>query len=213
MRISIVTYTFDRLLYTKHCFKTLEEKAGYPYRHIIVDNGSTDGTYEWLKKKGYNEVIRNEKNLGMSAAFKQAVEKIGDTDILLKFDNDCEVDDDNIIAQIADFYKQNGMDYFVSPVIYGLNNPLTPRTRRGCGDYTLGELPMIGGIFAAMPFKYVKEYLTAVEKPGIDLYNSTYFLSKGCRVGYIMELSANHYETTNGQKERWGKDYHKDYIY
>ena len=48
MKIAIYTLTRDRLLYTKQTFVSLWEHAGYPFDHFIVDNGSTDGTPEWL---------------------------------------------------------------------------------------------------------------------------------------------------------------------
>jgi len=211
MKVVIITFTRDRLPYTKFCFKRLAQKAGYQYRHIVVDNGSTDGTDKWLVDEGY-EVIYNRKNRGISKAFKQAVSKIDDCDLLIKFDNDCEVESKDIISKIVKFYRQNGMKYYISPKVYGLNNKMTPKKVERKGDFYLGELSMIGGIFAVMPFKYVKEYLK-LDGAGTDAVASTYFASKGCQIGYIMDLSVNHYLTTNGQIEDLGDNYHKDYKY
>ena len=54
-KIAVYTLTRDRIEYTKECFAMLESKAGIEYDHYIVDNGSQDGTVEWLKE---NEIGR-----------------------------------------------------------------------------------------------------------------------------------------------------------
>lgn len=48
MKIAIYTLTRDRLQYTKDCFASLWENAGMPFDHYVWDNGSTDGTQEWI---------------------------------------------------------------------------------------------------------------------------------------------------------------------
>jgi GT2 family glycosyltransferase len=46
MNVAVLTLTRDRLPYTQHCFATLKENAGCDYDHIVLDQGSTDGTAE-----------------------------------------------------------------------------------------------------------------------------------------------------------------------
>ena len=42
---------------------------------IIIDNGSTDNSYEWIKKNYPNiKIIQNSKNLGVTAAWNQGLE-------------------------------------------------------------------------------------------------------------------------------------------
>jgi GT2 family glycosyltransferase len=40
-------------------------------RIVAVDNGSTDGTREWLTQQGFGVVVLNERNLGCGAAWNQ----------------------------------------------------------------------------------------------------------------------------------------------
>jgi len=51
MKIAIYTLTRDRLQYTQDCFSSLWQNAGMPFDHYIVDNGSEDGTVEWLMQE------------------------------------------------------------------------------------------------------------------------------------------------------------------
>ena len=49
-RVAFLTITWDRLEYTKRCLGSLRETTDYPYDHFIVDNGSKDGSAEYLKE-------------------------------------------------------------------------------------------------------------------------------------------------------------------
>jgi GT2 family glycosyltransferase len=46
---SIVIVTHNQVGYTRQCIDSIRERTDEPYELIVVDNGSTDGTVEWLK--------------------------------------------------------------------------------------------------------------------------------------------------------------------
>jgi len=46
--ISIITRCRNRLEYTAQVVDAVRRNTTIPYEHIIVDNASTDGTYEWF---------------------------------------------------------------------------------------------------------------------------------------------------------------------
>jgi len=47
--VSIIIPTWNGLELTKNCYNSIKEITSIPYEIIFVDNGSTDGTIEWLK--------------------------------------------------------------------------------------------------------------------------------------------------------------------
>jgi glycosyltransferase involved in cell wall biosynthesis len=49
--------THNQLDYTKLCVDSVERHTREPYELIVVDNGSTDGTVEWVK--GIGETIED----------------------------------------------------------------------------------------------------------------------------------------------------------
>ncbi|HWI05034.1 MAG TPA: glycosyltransferase family 2 protein, partial [Acidimicrobiales bacterium] len=63
--LAIVILTWNALAYTKACVSALAEVTDHPaWRLIIVDNGSTDGTVEYLKDLEGATVILNATNQG-----------------------------------------------------------------------------------------------------------------------------------------------------
>jgi len=92
MKIAIYTLTRDRLEYTEHCFASLKAQSwGYPYDHFVFDNGSQDGTVDWLRNE-YKPffLARDDYNKGISLASNILLSEIfhGNYDLIIKMDND-----------------------------------------------------------------------------------------------------------------------------
>jgi GT2 family glycosyltransferase len=78
-KVSVVVVTFDNLEYNRACLESLRRSTEWPnLEFLFVDNGSRDGTAEWLEREaqarpGEMKVIRNAGNLGFAAAVNQGV--------------------------------------------------------------------------------------------------------------------------------------------
>lgn len=89
--ISIVVLAHNRLDMTKSCLESIKNFTK-SYELIFVDNASTDGTPEWVKKEFPEaKLIINNKNLGVAKARNQGV-KESKEDFIVLIDNDCIVD-------------------------------------------------------------------------------------------------------------------------
>ncbi|MCX5813458.1 MAG: glycosyltransferase [Proteobacteria bacterium] len=92
--VSIIILTLNQLEHTKHCLHSIEQYTPETHELILVDNGSTDGTPDYLRKYAYDHnnvrVIANKENLGFAAGNNQglAVAKGG---YLLLLNNDTVV--------------------------------------------------------------------------------------------------------------------------
>lgn len=62
---------YNQLEYTKRFIASLDPEEVDFSRIVAVDNGSTDGTCEWLQTQGFGGVILNNRNLGCGAAWNQ----------------------------------------------------------------------------------------------------------------------------------------------
>ena len=88
--IPIMMITWDRLEYTKQAIKALLENTIYPFKLWIWDNGSTDGTVEYLRDI-YDEriqVIFSHENVGLIPPMNEFFDWYKDAEYVSKVDND-----------------------------------------------------------------------------------------------------------------------------
>lgn len=99
--ISVVIVTWNQLALLKECLISVKQNAGECRSEIIViDNGSGDGTREYLQQQSELCIIYNDRNAGVSRARNQGIEKAKGRYIYM-------LDDDTIV--------HNGcLDKFVS---------------------------------------------------------------------------------------------------
>ena len=88
-RTLIVILTWNRLDKTRNTLKTLRKHNGRNLDFLFVDNGSTDGTVEFVEKKGW-KIIKNKTNEGIfRATVKAFVEGVNmGYDFILNLQND-----------------------------------------------------------------------------------------------------------------------------
>lgn len=212
MKVAIFTLTRDRLDYTKRSFASLKDKAGYPYDHYVVDNGSTDGTQDWLREQNDLIVIAmNQENKGISNGCTQALNTIlkKDYDLVIKFDNDCEVISSDIIKELVDVYKSIPpfhYKFMLSPRVEGLNNQVPRFQQIEIAYHPIGLTNIIGGIFQPVPTECYKLYHYDQKLPkakGQDEHLNGWFKAMGGQIGFIEDLIVQHMDTTEGQKKAY----------
>jgi len=80
---SIVIVTYNQLEYTRQCLDSVRRLTDEPYELIIVDNGSIDGTVQYLHEFPEVRLIQNAANRGFPAAANQGIAASGGNQILL----------------------------------------------------------------------------------------------------------------------------------
>lgn len=90
--VSVIVLAWNGLAYTRACLESLKQQTVFAdYRVMVVDNGSDDGTAEYLRSLDWVTLIRNSENLGFTRANNQAIKQTPpDCDILL-LNNDTEI--------------------------------------------------------------------------------------------------------------------------
>ncbi|HET6638590.1 MAG TPA: glycosyltransferase [Gemmatimonadota bacterium] len=209
MRVAVLSLTRDRLEYTQHTFAKLREFAGCEFDHYVLDQGSTDGTREWLEDE-YEPVVLLAKGTnvgispGMNELLRYAVDLPDPFDVIVKFDNDCELTQPNTLRDVARLALEGGC--LLSPRILGLQNPPQPTRELQINGEVILDVPQIGGIFLAAPAWVYDEFRYSESNPtygGDDVEICAWFRSHGGTCGYVKRLEAWHYETTDGQRERF----------
>ena len=213
MRVAVLTLTRDRLDYTKHCFQRLQDLAGCEYDHYVLDQASEDGTGWWLEqwmlgaKHIRRTIFHAPQNVGVSCGINRLLDiskQFGAYDVIAKFDNDCELvvpDTLKVACEVA----MTG-EWIVSPHIQGLMEPPPVQQETEVLGYRIGVPPLIGGIFMAAPGWVFDSYRHAETNPlwGMDDVNLCgWWKARGHQIGYLTDYPAFHYETTQGQRERY----------
>ncbi|MDA8306511.1 MAG: glycosyltransferase family 2 protein [Deltaproteobacteria bacterium] len=121
--VSVVIPVYNQLDYTRKCLDSLRAHGGGIEEIIIIDNGSTDGTAQYLSGLDSATVIMNRENLGCAAAWNQGVEAAGSAWVL--FLNNDVVVTSHWIEGMLEFAEEKRVD-IVSPAI-----------REGAGDYDM----------------------------------------------------------------------------
>lgn len=89
---SILVVSHNALARTRDCIEALRRNADERHRQeiVVVDNGSTDGSAEWLAEQSDLELVRNSDNAGAPRARNQAIARARG-EFLVFLDNDVVV--------------------------------------------------------------------------------------------------------------------------
>ena len=192
MKIAAVTITYNRLALTKKTVDSFYEKTNVDY-HLFVDNGSTDGTQDWLKSR-FDHIFLDQ-NYGITEAFKTAVERLTDFDFILKLDNDIETVTDDILNKMLNFYELNGLKYVCSPVDLNLDPNFAPHsTGKGMlHGFNVSYVSHTGGAFQLIPIdiclKLMEDYRNF--KLG-DQAIGGFYKTQGYKPVYLLDLEMKH---------------------
>lgn len=214
-RIAIYTITYDRLEYTKRMYESMRQSTKYQFDWFVFDNGSVDGTQDWITKET-PFASGSTTNRGITFASNYLIDKIMELDskmsangfqMIIKVDNDCEFMTKGWLESIVDLWKRNHMIY-VSPYVEGLvNNPGgAPRIGHSfISPYFLEVTNHIGGLFAAIDKRAYKEFRWSDKflHGNQDREASEAFREQRYMPCYMPLHRVMHMDTTEGQHHKF----------
>ena len=80
---SVIILTHNQLPYTQQCLESVRLHTQAPYELILVDNGSQDGTVEYLRQQNDVQLIENADNRGFPIACNQGIRAARGEQLLL----------------------------------------------------------------------------------------------------------------------------------
>jgi GT2 family glycosyltransferase len=90
-KVSVLILSWNKKEYLKTCLPTLEKVSYKNLEIIVVDNGSKDGTIEYLKKNHPKvKIVANKTNLGFAGGNNAGLKKVTG-DYILLLNNDTKV--------------------------------------------------------------------------------------------------------------------------
>ncbi|MBI5589573.1 MAG: glycosyltransferase family 2 protein [Deltaproteobacteria bacterium] len=148
---TIVIPSFNGLHLLKTCLQSIGNQGAYAFEVVLVDNGSEDGTSDWVKRHYPKiEIIRFNANKGFSVAVNEGIRRSSGRYIFL-LNNDTELGPDclEIMIQTAD--ANGGYASFAPKMIQYHNRKLLDGAGdgvfRGGGGYRLGTREPDGALW------------------------------------------------------------------
>jgi glycosyltransferase involved in cell wall biosynthesis len=226
MRIAVYTLTRDRLEYTQRSFAALHQNAGIEFNHVVIDNGSRDGTAEWLKSYARGsagiDIIPLPENVGISGGSNMALDFIRQNypgvDVIAKYDNDAALTSPDELLTMARLVHEApgdlGPAWLLSPRVVGINRQPSRGREVQLGGHPIGLTAIVGGLFHVCRGSVYQQYRFNPNLPkawGQDDTFCKWFKSKGGVVGYVEDLVVEHIDSTDGQAKRFPEYFERKY--
>jgi GT2 family glycosyltransferase len=135
-KVPVLMITYNRLEYTKLALESLFNSKGVDI--YIIDNGSTDGTQDWLYSQPWGvawNITFNKSNLGIAGAMNQFMALTQGAEFVGKVDNDTIVPQDWCTKLLAHMNKVD---------IVQAKHPILKATHEGGFDQWVSTMPASG---------------------------------------------------------------------
>ena len=116
--VIIPNYNGKKLL--ENCIQTLERQTCTDFKLLVVDNGSSDGSKEWLKAQGVDTIFL-EENTGFSGAVNIGI-KAADTPYVILLNNDTKADE-YYVAEMVKAIERSPKIFSVSSRMIQMYHP------------------------------------------------------------------------------------------
>lgn len=115
-KVTFIIPCYNEVHLTKKCVNSIRKNSPYgSFNFVFVDNGSTDGTSEFLKTIPEGIVIRNEKNIYVNPAWNQAFKYVLEHDLgkyVCLCNNDIEAGE-KWLEPIFDLFSQGRNEWYL----------------------------------------------------------------------------------------------------
>lgn len=122
--INILNYnTYEK---SKRCIRSCQKQIGYNYKIVLIDNHSTDDSFQKLKNEFGDNVIYIENNenygyaKGNNIGVKWSIDNGFQYSLLLN--SDTELSTDIVLQRLVKTIKSNKNTYVVAPLIYNVTS-------------------------------------------------------------------------------------------
>lgn len=136
-RVTIVIPLFNQVRYTRICLESIREHGAAGARILLIDNGSTDETADYISTQSGVDVVFNNENLGCAGAWNQGIRESA-TEWVILLNNDVIVSP-GWVEGLLGFAADKGVDV------------VTPAIREGeynydIADYSASFVRAMGGV-------------------------------------------------------------------
>ncbi len=179
MILTVIIPNYNGKTFLKECFESLKNQNHQQFEVMVIDNSSTDGSADYIRKN-YPEfvLIENQENIGFAAAVNQGI-KASNSKYVFLLNNDVELEGESISSLLKCIKKDENI-FAVSSKMIQHNDP-TKMDDAG-DEYTIfGWTRRVG--YGKSPNGYTKEREIFSACAGAAVYRRSIFEE----IGYFDE--------------------------
>lgn len=121
MKATVVIPNYNGIRYLKDCLDALRKQSSQEFDVLVVDNGSTDGSFELLMEYSEVKKLRFEENKGFCGAVNAGIQ-MAESEYVILLNNDTQVRADFVKALIAAI-EQDPKIFSVSAKMLNMQKP------------------------------------------------------------------------------------------
>lgn len=202
-RATVVIPNYNGIIFLKDCLESVMDQSEDAYDVIVVDNASTDGSVEFIRKN-FPEIrlLEMDTNTGFSKAVNIGIDE-SKTEFVILLNNDTVIERD-FILELANTIEKNENIFSVSAKMINMNQN---EKLDGAGDL----YSALGWGFARGKGKPVdsnnKERMVFAACAGAAIYRSSIFKEIGCfdeeHFAYLEDLDLGYRAQIYGYKNSY----------
>jgi GT2 family glycosyltransferase len=110
--VSVIIVNWNGKIYLGECLKSLRNQTFLYFEVIVVDNGSTDGSLEYIQSHfpGFGRILRNQENVGFARGNNQGI-RMAQGKYVVLLNNDAQAESNWLeeLVKVAEEDQQVGM--------------------------------------------------------------------------------------------------------
>jgi GT2 family glycosyltransferase len=109
MKVSVITPNYNGVKFLEKYFKSLNDDSEFIGEVIIIDNGSSDSSVDFIQNSSFDfpvVLIKNDENLGFAPAVNQGISK-SKYDFIFSLNNDTEIKKGSIKSMLDLMEEEN----------------------------------------------------------------------------------------------------------
>lgn len=132
--LTLIILSYNTHFWLKKTLETLKKfylsQTKYAIKTVVVDNGSTDGSIEFIKKIKWVKLIETGENLGFAGGNNQALKEVTSRYAML-LNSDLEFKEDSNLDILIEYMNKHPEAGVITPRLEFVNGEIDPASHRG----------------------------------------------------------------------------------
>jgi len=139
LKVAVAVLNYNGKHHLKRCFETLMKQSYTNYDVYMIDNGSSDGSIDYVRENfPWVKILALKRNYGFAEAYNKAVKILDNYEYIAFLNNDVEVDENWLLELIKTFLNDKNKN------IVAVGSKILLYDQRNVINHAGGKITIIG---------------------------------------------------------------------